>query len=170
MCSCWSFCKNRVVQKGMQYPLQLFRTLKKGVLLEKRSLCTSTDLVTPQGKVYSPPFNSCNCLNYSLSIFSQTFKFFHFLSPRLLYQPDIFSHARDSLSLNFFSFIPSSVISSRFISFSSVSFPFISSLFPLPPLYFHCRKILPLYFRRIVDVRSTDLVEIPIINRADSSE
>ncbi|XP_067056627.1 histone-lysine N-methyltransferase EHMT2-like isoform X1 [Acropora muricata] len=30
LCSCWSFCKNRVVQKGMQYPLQLFRTLKKG--------------------------------------------------------------------------------------------------------------------------------------------
>ena len=35
MCSCWSFCKNRVVQKGMQYPLQLFRTLKKGVLVQK---------------------------------------------------------------------------------------------------------------------------------------
>lgn len=30
MCNCWSFCKNRVVQKGMQYPLQMFRTVKKG--------------------------------------------------------------------------------------------------------------------------------------------
>lgn len=30
MCKCWSYCRNRVVQKGMQYPLQLFKTIKKG--------------------------------------------------------------------------------------------------------------------------------------------
>ncbi|XP_031553067.1 histone-lysine N-methyltransferase EHMT1-like isoform X2 [Actinia tenebrosa] len=30
MCKCWSYCRNRVVQKGMQYPLQLFKTKKKG--------------------------------------------------------------------------------------------------------------------------------------------
>lgn len=30
MCNCWTYCKNRVVQKGMQYPLQLYRTRRKG--------------------------------------------------------------------------------------------------------------------------------------------
>lgn len=30
MCNCWSYCKNRVVQQGMQYPLQLYRTYRKG--------------------------------------------------------------------------------------------------------------------------------------------
>lgn len=30
MCNCWSYCRNRVVQKGMQYPLQLYRTYRKG--------------------------------------------------------------------------------------------------------------------------------------------
>ncbi|XP_048587555.1 histone-lysine N-methyltransferase EHMT2 isoform X2 [Nematostella vectensis] len=30
LCKCWSYCRNRVVQKGVQYPLQLFKTKRKG--------------------------------------------------------------------------------------------------------------------------------------------
>ena len=30
LCSCWSYCPNRVAQKGIQYPLQIFKTKTKG--------------------------------------------------------------------------------------------------------------------------------------------
>ena len=33
LCSCWSYCPNRVAQKGIQYPLQIFKTKTKGVRL-----------------------------------------------------------------------------------------------------------------------------------------
>lgn len=130
MCSCWSFCKNRVVQKGMQYPLQLFRTLKKGVLLQKNHYAQAPRISLHLKGEYPlllslPPF----VLSTPFLFSPRHSIFFHLFSPHFLYLPDVFSHAR--YFLNFFLFIPSSLISSRFLSFSSVSFPFISSHFIL---------------------------------------
>ena len=34
MCECWSYCSNRVVQRGMRYPLQLYKTYRKGLLIK----------------------------------------------------------------------------------------------------------------------------------------
>lgn len=118
--------------KGYAVSTSAVQNAKKRCVTTKRSLCaSSTDLVTPQGRVSSSPFTPSICLKYSLSVFSQTFHFFflHLFSPHFLYLPDVFSHAR--YFLNFFLFIPSSLISSRFISVSSVSFHFISSHFIL---------------------------------------
>ena len=125
---------------------------------------------SPQGKVSSPPFTPSICLKYSLSFFSHAdISFFHLFSSHFLYLPDIVSHAR--YFLNFFLFIPSSLVSSRFISLSSVSFPFLS-FFPFHFLSFHCRCYFPsLRFTftvlksSLVRVCSTDLVQIPMINR-----
>ena len=38
LCRCWSFCGNRVVQKGIQFPLEVFKTASIG----RSDSCTDT--------------------------------------------------------------------------------------------------------------------------------
>ena len=170
MCSCWSFCKNRVVQKGMQYPLQLFRTLKKGVLLQKDHYAQVPRISLHLKGEYPlllslPPF----VLSTPFLFSPRHFIFFlHLFSPHFLYLPDVFSHAR--YFLNFFLFIPSSLISFSFHFAFLCFFPFyflsLHSLCYFPSLRFTFTVLKSF----LVGVCSTDLVQIPMINRVHSSE
>ena len=131
MCSCWSFCKNRVVQKGMQYPLQLFRTLKKGVVLQRNHYAPPRISLHLKGEypllLSLPAFVLSTPFLFSPRHFIFFISFFHLFSPHFLYLPDIFSHAR--YFLNFF-------VYSIFLDFVSFHFVF-PCFFPFHFLSLH---------------------------------
>lgn len=156
--------------KGYAVSTSAVQNAKKRCVTTKRSLCaSSTDLVTPQGRVSSPPFTPSICLKYSLSVFSQTFHFFfaslfpafslstgRFLSrplfPKFLF---VYSILLDFVSFHF-----------GFLCFFPFHFLSLHSLCYFPSLRFTFTVLKSF----LLGVCSTDLVQIPMINRVHSSE